>query len=234
MNRYQNGKIYKFVNSVDDRIYIGSTSMPLSKRLYKHKQDAKKYTTQRVYVALNAIGWENVRIVLIEEAKCENKNQLISREQYYIDLLKPSLNKYAASGQRCEHNRRRSTCKDCGGSSICEHNRIRNTCKDCGGSQICEHNRQRIQCKDCGGSQICEHQRLRSQCKDCGGSSICEHNRERSRCKDCGGSQICLHNKQRNQCVECNPAICDLCNITTSKAQFNKHLKTEKHKKNER
>ena len=34
---------------------------------------------------------------------------------------------------KCEHNRRRNLCKDCGGSSICEHNRIRNQCKDCGG-----------------------------------------------------------------------------------------------------
>ena len=31
----------------------------------------------------------------------------------------------------CEHNRRRSNCKDCGGGSICEHNRRRSNCKDC-------------------------------------------------------------------------------------------------------
>jgi hypothetical protein len=33
--------------------------------------------------------------------------------------------------KRCEHNRRRSQCKDCGGASICEHMRQRNRCKDC-------------------------------------------------------------------------------------------------------
>ena len=49
----------------------------------------------------------------------------------------------------CEHNRRRSRCKECGGSQICEHNRIRSSCKECGGSQICEHNRQRSSCKEC-------------------------------------------------------------------------------------
>ena len=68
---------------------------------------------------------------------------------------------------------------------LCEHNRERSKCKDCGGSSICEHNRQRSNCKDCGGSSICEHNRRRSNCKDCGGGSICEHNRRRSRCKDC-------------------------------------------------
>ena len=40
-----------------------------------------------------------------------------------------------------EHNRIRSRCKSCGGSSICEHNRRRSSCKSCGGSAICEHNR---------------------------------------------------------------------------------------------
>ena len=86
---------------------------------------------------------------------------------------------------RCEHGRRRSQCKDCGGGSICEHGRIRSRCKDCGGSSICEHGRVRSQCKDCGGSSICEHGRERSLCKDCGGSSICEHGRQRRKCKIC-------------------------------------------------
>ena len=31
----------------------------------------------------------------------------------------------------------------------CEHNRLRNHCKECGGSSICEHNRQRNNCKEC-------------------------------------------------------------------------------------
>ena len=86
---------------------------------------------------------------------------------------------------KCEHNRKKSRCKDCGGSEICEHNRRKSRCKDCGGSEICEHNRQKSQCKDCGGSEICEHNRQKSQCKECGGSQICEHNRRKSRCQDC-------------------------------------------------
>ena len=43
----------------------------------------------------------------------------------------------------CEHQRRRSQCKDCGGSGLCEHQRRRSRCKDCGGSDICEHGRLR-------------------------------------------------------------------------------------------
>ncbi len=110
----------------------------------------------------------------------------------------------------CHHNRIRSKCKDCGGTSFCEHNRIKSKCKDCGGSQICEHDRQRSSCKDCGGGSICEHDRQRTQCKDCGGSQICEHDRRRSQCKECGGASICEHDRRRSQCKECGGAsICE-------------------------
>jgi hypothetical protein len=115
-----------------------------------------------------------------------------------------SMCKECGGSQICEHNRERSTCKECGGSQICEHNRVRPTCKECGGSQICEHNRRRPTCKECGGSQICEHNREWPKCKECGGSQICEHNRERPKCKECGGSQICDHNRVRSMCKECS------------------------------
>ena len=86
---------------------------------------------------------------------------------------------------KCEHGKRKSRCKECGGSEICEHKRVRTNCKECGGSGICEHERRRSQCKECGGSEICEHKRRRSMCKECGGSEICEHDRVRSICKEC-------------------------------------------------
>ena len=38
--------------------------------------------------------------------------------------------------RRCEHDKRKSVCKECGGGSICEHNKIKSRCKACGGSQI--------------------------------------------------------------------------------------------------
>ena len=56
--------------------------------------------------------------------------------------------------------------------NLCEHKRRRSSCKDCGGGSICEHKRQRSQCKECGGGSICEHQRRRSRCKECRGPAI--------------------------------------------------------------
>ena len=105
--------------------------------------------------------------------------------------------------KKCEHNRRKSTCRDCKGSSICEHNRVKSTCRDCKGSLICEHNKHKSKCKDCKGSSICEHNRVKSTCRDCKGSSICEHNKQKSTCKDCKGSSICEHNRRKSTCKDC-------------------------------
>lgn len=69
---------------------------------------------------------------------------------------------------KCEHGRRKSQCKQCGGSQICGHNRIKTECKPCGGSQICEHGRRKSKCKQCGGSQICKHNIRKDGCKQCG------------------------------------------------------------------
>ena len=73
----------------------------------------------------------------------------------------------------------------------CEHGRQRSSCKECGGSSICEHKRRRYFCKDCGGKGICEHGRRRSKCKECpkaGGEAKAgggKRKREESRCSDC-------------------------------------------------
>lgn len=207
MNRYNNGKVYKLVNTVDDKIYVGSTCLSLAKRKSGHKNDAKTRNSH-VYSHLNSIGWDNVRIVLIESVTAETKDQLLMREQYYMDLLKPSLNRQSAIDD-CPHNREKNQCKDCHGSGICIHNRNKSQCKECHGSGICIHNRQRHQCKNCQGSSICPHQRVKSSCKDCHGSSICIHNRRKQHCLDCQGSSICQHNRQKAQCLHCGSrSIC--------------------------
>ena len=47
---------------------------------------------------------------------------------------------------------RRTSCTDVGmGKKKCEHGRRRSICKDCGGSGLCEHGQRRSRCKECGG-----------------------------------------------------------------------------------
>ena len=92
MSRYENGKIYKLVNNADKEIYVGSTCLPLHKRFYGHKRDAAKTPERKVYKHLLGIGWDEVKIILIESFPCENKMELEKRERDYIDKLSPSLN----------------------------------------------------------------------------------------------------------------------------------------------
>jgi group I intron endonuclease len=93
MVNYVFGKIYKLVNNVDDKIYIGSTCTTLARRKSDHKASSKKKPNRPVYQHVNAIGWDNVEIILIEAFACNNKMELEKRERYYIDSLKPELNK---------------------------------------------------------------------------------------------------------------------------------------------
>jgi group I intron endonuclease len=94
-NKYANGKIYKLVNTVDNEVYVGSTYNTLACRLSNHKYHAKRpYDKSRlVYKHLNTIGWQNVQIELIETYPCNDRQELEIRERYWIDKLKPTLNK---------------------------------------------------------------------------------------------------------------------------------------------
>ena len=66
MVNYGNSKIYKIVNNVDDKIYVGSTCSSLAKRKGQHKANLNKYPNMASYKHFNEVGWDNVDIVLIE------------------------------------------------------------------------------------------------------------------------------------------------------------------------
>jgi hypothetical protein len=87
MNRYENSKTYRLVGD-DGSFYIGSTCMPLCKRFWHHKIRAKKNPERKVYQHFNSIGWENVKIILIEQFICFSKEELLRKEQIEIDKYK--------------------------------------------------------------------------------------------------------------------------------------------------
>ena len=92
MPNYQNGKIYKLVNDVDNDIYVGSTTTSLSMRKSKHVNSAKTRSDRCVYEHLNEIGWDNVKIILIENFPCDSREELVARERYWFEQLQPTLN----------------------------------------------------------------------------------------------------------------------------------------------
>ena len=85
---YANGKIYKLVSNMTDKIYIGSTTQPLSKRKFTHKADYNFWLSgKRRYVSsfeIFQVGGD-IEIVLIEEFPCASKIELESRERFHIE-----------------------------------------------------------------------------------------------------------------------------------------------------
>jgi hypothetical protein len=49
----------------------------------------------------------------------------------------------------CEHARRKTLCKECGGGSLCKHGKQKQLCRLCDGSSLCDHFKQRSKCKSC-------------------------------------------------------------------------------------
>jgi predicted GIY-YIG superfamily endonuclease len=109
MERYGNGKIYRLVGE-DGSFYIGSTCKTLSQRLSGHKADSKAKPEQRVYKHFNELGWDNLRIILIQDFPCKSKNELLKREQEEIDKHRSDamcLNFKNASGYDMERFQKR-------------------------------------------------------------------------------------------------------------------------------
>ena len=111
---------------------------------------------------------------------------------------------------KCEHGKKKSNCKKCGGSSYCQHGKQKHDCKECGGSSFCQHGKWKRYCRECGGSSFCQHDKIKNYCKECGGVSYCQHGKQKSRCNECGGGSICQHGKQKSLCKECGGSqICE-------------------------
>ena len=79
MPDYSNAKIYKITNTVNDKIYIGSTTKTLVQRMCVHRCHAK-IKKSRWYKAMIRHGVENFTIKLIIDYPCENKEELYTKE----------------------------------------------------------------------------------------------------------------------------------------------------------
>jgi len=104
---YSKGKIYKLVSDVNDEFYIGSTATSLAKRKYWHKTKGRQMPG--VKAIFDEIGWDEMKIILVEEWPCENNDQLRQRERYWFDALKPTMNirrPWVTEEERKETNRK--------------------------------------------------------------------------------------------------------------------------------
>ena len=165
---YQKTQIYKIV-CLDLEIkytYVGHTTN-FVKRKTQHKHQSKNANT-KVYTNIRLYGgWENWRMILVEDFPCNSKLEAEQRERYWYESLNADLNERSPSDV-CVHGKRLYVCTLC---SV--------------GKGLCSHNRQITQCLDCEGSSTCFHKKSKSQCLDCHGSNICSHNKTKYACKEC-------------------------------------------------
>ena len=81
---YKNGKLYCIRNTIDDDIYVGSTTQLLCKRMVHHRSDMHRHLQMKVYIKMRELGVEHFYIELIENCPCETKAELCKREGYFI------------------------------------------------------------------------------------------------------------------------------------------------------
>lgn len=85
-------KIYKLtMANLNIPIYVGSTIESLNIRFSKHKYDST-YKQSNLYKFLSIVGWDAVKIELIDIMPYIDKNDKLYLESHYINTLKPLLN----------------------------------------------------------------------------------------------------------------------------------------------
>ena len=89
-------KIYKIINDINDKVYVGKTNSTIEKRFKEHCIDSSRRDEENrpLYRAMNKYGINHFSIHLIEE--CSEEESSI-REQYWIDFYKGYTEGYNAT-----------------------------------------------------------------------------------------------------------------------------------------
>lgn len=85
---YSTAKIYKLQGN-DGKYYIGSTRNELRKRFAEHKSMSKRFPQRHMYNHFNQLGWDEVKIVLVSNAPCSSREELLKLED---DVIQQHLN----------------------------------------------------------------------------------------------------------------------------------------------
>lgn len=76
--------IYKVINNINNKIYVGFTGQQLKRRINQHKYRAKKLENLPFYNAINKYGFHNFEFIIIDKARIEKQIKL--KEIKYIKL----------------------------------------------------------------------------------------------------------------------------------------------------
>lgn len=82
-------RIYKFYNTIDEKVYIGSTNKTLVKRLGDHMYSYNCGKSSDLYKHMLEIGKKNFRMKLLEYKIVDNVQEMRTSEQKWIDRENP-------------------------------------------------------------------------------------------------------------------------------------------------
>jgi len=85
--------IYKLINKINNKFYIGKTVKSLKQRFNGHKAHANRGSKYHVHRAMRKYGYDNFQIELIESV--EDEQTLNEREIYWISELNPHYNTHS-------------------------------------------------------------------------------------------------------------------------------------------
>lgn len=81
-----NGIIYKIINNVNDKIYVGKTTQSPEVRWRQHKMDASRPSVDTyIYRAMRKHGVHNFSMEIVEELTDCDSDYLSRREMYWIE-----------------------------------------------------------------------------------------------------------------------------------------------------
>lgn len=89
----ENCVVYQIINkNTFECLYVGSTKN-FTRRKWKHKHNCYIDTSKKIYNKIRDIGGiDNVNINIIQAFRNIEKVELLKKERYYCDLLKPECN----------------------------------------------------------------------------------------------------------------------------------------------
>ena len=169
---YKNGKIYSIRSHQTDEIYIGSTTISLSQRLSKHKNNYKRYLADKnnYITSFKILENDDAYIELVEEFPCDSRMQLCKREGEIIRATENCVNRCIAGRTGKEYReenkeRIKEYLKQYDISNKDKLNEYRKQYREANKDKIKEyHKKYRVANKD----KINKQQSQRTSC-DCGG-----------------------------------------------------------------
>ena len=83
------GRIYQIVSCNYDKVYVGSTRLSLHTRLNQHIKDFKRYQKDKYNFVTSflILAKQDYRIELLEEFDCSSKQELLEKENQYIQKI---------------------------------------------------------------------------------------------------------------------------------------------------